>query len=123
MDALELLRSRNRFDETLPSGLNVTLRLPRIRDCILAGGVPLPVLEHLSDLTTKNGDTPDVSNEDAKHMARFQDELVKRAVVAIEGEPVEMTAEAVAELTQEDYDRIVVIATRTESPKAAGTPT
>lgn len=119
VDALALLRSRNRFDETLPSGLNVTLRLPRIRDCILAGGVPLPVLEHLAETIQGNGKPTDVSNEEAAHMARFQDELVRRAVVAIEGEPIEMTAEAVAEFSQEDYDAIVVIAIRQESPKAA----
>lgn len=119
MDPLELLRSRNRYDETLPSGLTVTLRNPRIRDCILAGGIPLPVLEHLQEAATQNGDGSNVSNEDAAHMARFQDEIVLRAVVAIEGEPIEMTRDALAEFSQEDYDRIVALATRAESPKAS----
>ena len=113
MDPLELLRSRNRFEETLPSGLNVTLRRPRMRDCILAGGVPLPVLAHLSKQVQSNGDAPTVSNEDAAHMARFQDEIVRRSLVAIDGEPVEVTAEDLfSELAQEDYDRIVELATR-----------
>jgi len=112
MDALELLRSRNRFDETLPSGLNVTIRLPRIRDCILAGGVPLPVLDHLVKAAASNGDAPAVSNEDAAHMARFQDEIVRRSVVSIDGEPVTLTLEDVGEFSQEDYDRIVELGTR-----------
>jgi hypothetical protein len=111
MDALELLRSRNRFQETLPSGLQVTLRLPRLRDCILAGRVPLPVLEHLTKVAS-NGDTPEISPEDAAHMARFQDEIVRRSVVAIQGQPVELSLQDASEFSQEDYDRIVEIATR-----------
>ena len=121
MDPLELLRSRNRFDEELSSGLRVTLRLPRIRDCILAGAVPLPVLDHLVKAAS-NGGAPTVSNEDAAHMARFQDEIVRRSVVAIDGEPVALTAEDVAEFSQEDYDRIVVLATRQETSPLAATP-
>ena len=115
MDALELLRSRNRFAETLPSGLNVTLRLPRIRDCILAGGVPLPVLQHVMKGASSNGQTPDISPEDATHMARFQDELVRRSVVEIESQAVELTPEDVGEFSQEDYDRIVAFATRQDA--------
>jgi hypothetical protein len=119
MDALEALRQRNRFAEVLPSGLNVTIRLPRIRDCILAGGVPLPVLDHLVKAVASNGDAPQVSNEDAVHMARFQDELVRRSVVEIEGEPVTLTLEDVGEFSQEDYDRVVEVATRTANPTPA----
>ena len=121
MDPLELLRSRNRFDEELPSGLKVTIRLPRIRDCILAGGVPLPVLDHLVKAAS-NGGAPAVSNEDAAHMARFQDEIVRRSIVAIDGEPVALSPEDVAEFSQEDYDRIVVLATRQETSPLAAAP-
>lgn len=122
MDALELLRSKNRFDETLPSGLNVTLRLPRIRDCILAGGVPLPVLNHLVKAAS-NGGAPEISNENAAHMARFQDEIVRRSIVAIEGEPIEMTVDALSDITQEDYDRVVELATRQTNPTPASSQT
>lgn len=118
MDALELLRSRNRFEEELPSGLKVTIRLPRIRDCIIAGHVPLPILTALVERAQQNGDAPAVSPEEAEPMARFQDELVRRAVVGIEGEPVALTIEDVVEFSQEDYDRIVELATRT-APLAA----
>lgn len=121
-DPLELLRSRNRFDETLPSGLNVTIRLPRIRDCILAGGVPLPVLNHMVQIASNGGGT-EIANEDAAHMARFQDEIVRRSVVAIEGEPVALTTEDVTEFAQEDYDRIVELATRQETSPKAGAQT
>ena len=123
MDPLELLRSRNRFEETLPSGLNVTIRLPRIRDCILAGGVPLPVLDHLVKTVAQNGDAPTISNEDAAHMARFQDEIVRRSVVAIEGEPVTLTSDDVGEFSQGDYDHIVGLGTRADTSPLASTPT
>ena len=53
-------------------------------------------------------------------MARFQDEIVRRSVVAIDGASVELAPEDVAEFSQEDYDRIVILATRQEtSPLAA----
>jgi hypothetical protein len=116
MDALESLRSRNRFDETLPSGLNVTLRRPRIRDCILAGQVPLPVLDHIVETVQQNGDAKkNVSIEEAVHLARYQDELVKASVVKIEGQDVTLSLEDVSEFSQEDYDRIVAFAVR-ETP-------
>ena len=121
MDPLELLRSRNRFDEELPSGLKVTIRLPRIRDCILAGGVPLPVLQHMIKVAS-NGGGAGIANEEAAHMARFQDEIVRRSIVAIEGEPISLSVDDVADLTQEDYDRVVELATRAV-PTTAGSPT
>ena len=121
MDPLELLRSKNRFDETLPSGLNVTLRRPRMRDCILAGGVPLPVLDAPRQAVQSNGDAPTVSNEDAAHMARFQDEIVRRSRRAIEGEPVRVTTDDVSEISQEDYDRIVELATQAVSDRSSQT--
>ena len=122
MDALEALRSKNRFDETLPSGLNVTIRLPRIRDCILAGGVPLPVLNHLVKAASNGGAPEEISTEDAAHMARFQDEIVRRSVVAIDGEPVTLSPDDVTDFTQEDYDRIVELGTRSV-PTGAVSPT
>lgn len=122
MDARELLREQNRFEEKLPSGLVVTIRLPRIRDCIIAGRVPLPILTHLVEAAAA-GETPEVSNEDNAAMARFQDEIVRRSVVAINGEPIEMTLEDVADFKQEDYDRIVEYAMRETNPTEASSPT
>lgn len=123
MDARERLRS-NRFEETLPSGLRVTIRPPRIRDCILAGHVPLPILSKLAGLAAaSNGQQVEVSTEEAEHMARFQDEVVRRSVVAIEDEPIELTVEDLADFAQEDYDRIVELGTRERTSPLASTPT
>ena len=115
-----LLKLRKRYDVTLPSGLNVTIRLPRIRDCILAGQVPLPVMTHLQQVATQNGDAPELTIEETTAIARFQDELVRRTLVAIEGEAVEMTPEAVGELEQEDYDALAEYGSRAKSPLVAG---
>jgi hypothetical protein len=113
MNAEETLeRIRKRYDVTLPSGLNVTIRLPRMRDCILAGNVPLPVMRHLQEIATQNGDAPELSSEESTHIARFQDEIVLRTLVAIEGDEVDMTREAVSELDQDDYDALVAYGTR-----------
>jgi hypothetical protein len=71
----------------------------------------MPVLQHVMK-TASSGDEGGISTEDATHMARFQDEIVRRAVVAVEGQSVELSAEDVGELSQEDYDRIVEVATR-----------
>jgi hypothetical protein len=124
MNAEETLeRLRKRYDVNLPSGMNVTIRLPRIRDCIIAGQVPMPILEHIRKLAASNGDTPPLSSEmqmeDAAATARFHDELVRQTLVAIEGEPVEMTLEAVTELEQEDYDALVEYGSRAKSPLVA----
>lgn len=113
-----LEKLRKRYNVTLPSGMNVTIRLPRIRDCILAGRVPLPVMQHLSQLAAQNGDAPVLTPEESEHIANFQDEIVKRTLVGIEGEEVEMTREAVAELDQDDYDALVAYGTRA-TPLAA----
>lgn len=116
VDALELLRERNRYDVTLPSGMAVTIRLPRLRDCILAGDVPLPVLEHMAEMAkATDGEAAEpqqLSREETQHIARFQDEVALRTLVAIEGQEVRMSHDAVAELEQEDYDALVAWGTR-----------
>ena len=117
MNAQETLeRLRKRYDVTLPSGLAVTIRLPRLRDCIRAGNVPMPVMQYLSEQAEKveaNGQPAEFTAEQMEHLARFQDEVVRQTLVAIEGEPVEMTHEAVVELDQEDYDALAAYAMRT----------
>jgi hypothetical protein len=124
MNAEETLeRIRKRYDVTLPSGMNVTIRLPRMRDCVIAGRIPMPILEHVRKLAAGDGDvtplSPEMQLEDSAATARFHDEVVLRTLVAIEGEPIEMTPEAVSELEQADYDDLVAYGTRDKSPLVA----
>jgi hypothetical protein len=122
MNAEETLaKIRTRYDVTLPVLGAVTIRLPHIADCIIAGGIPLPALMHLEG-AEGNGSGPSI--EEMKHSARFNDEVVLRTLVAIGGEPVEMTLEAVAELDQQDYDALRGYGTRTTPvPTTAISPT
>lgn len=108
--ALEALRAKNRTDVKLPSGLLVTIRLPRIRDCIIAGDVPLPVLAKM-DVATEDA-VADLSADEMRALAAFNDELVKMAVVAIEGEDVALSLEDVGEFEDDDYNEIAAYASR-----------
>jgi hypothetical protein len=121
MDAEETLaKIRKRYDVTLPVLGEATIRLPHIADCIIAGGIPLPALMHIG--TEGNGSGPTI--EEMKHSAAFNDEVVLRTLVAIGGEPVEMTLDAVHELDQEDYDLLRSYGTRaTPVPTNAVSPT
>lgn len=108
--ALEELRAKNRTDVTLPSGLNVTIRLPRIRDCIIAGDVPLPVLAKLDGLADENA--PQMTSDEMRALATFNDELVRMAVVAIEGEPVTLELTDLPDIDEDDYNDIASYASR-----------
>lgn len=118
MNAEETLeRIRKRHDVTLPVLGDVTIQLPRIRDCVIAGSVPLPVLKHLQDAAS-NGGISDLAPEEVEASARFQDEIVRQTLIAINGEAVTMTTEAVAALDQEDYDALLRYGLR-ETPLVA----
>ena len=111
-----LEKLRKRYDVTLPSGMNVTIRLPRIRDCVIASRIPMPILKHVKEARESNGDltpmTPEMQAEDQAASARFNDEIVRQTLVAIDGEPVDMTREAVTELEDDDYEALVGYGTR-----------
>jgi hypothetical protein len=117
MNAEETIeRIRKRYEVTLPSGMNATLRLPRIQDCLIASRIPMPILEHVKEIRESNGNatplSPEMQAEDQAASARFNDEIVRQTLLAIDGEPVEMTLEAVRELDQDDYDALVGYGTR-----------
>lgn len=124
-DALERLRAANRHEVTLPSGLAVTIRLPRMRDCVLAGDVPLPVFEALDraqQAAAAGEDAEPLSAEELRYLAQFQDEVVRAAIVAVEGEAVALTSEDVADLDEADYVQVVAWATRSQPIPKAGEP-
>lgn len=118
-EALERLRESRRADVTLPSGLNATIQLLRVQDFIAAGDVPMPVLEEISKKAKPDapaGEALDgLSIEDLRHSIAFNDVIVRLSVVALEGEPVELTAEDVKLLDAEDCTEIVAYAMRTKA--------
>jgi len=119
--ALERLRDRNTAQVKLEDGdLLVTLRLPALRECILAGGIPLPMLEKVSKLAENAPRldsevlTPNLEPDEVKAFDRFQRVLVAKSVVAIEGEELEeeMSAEDTSVFSDAQFYEIVAYAMR-----------
>ena len=111
-DVIERLRQANRHDVTLPSGLPVTIRLPRILDCILAGDIPVGVLAELDDEAKQAA-----TLEQMRANKAFNDRLVCAAVVAIEGEDVSLEPSDLADVFMDEADiaEIVAYASRTKA--------
>lgn len=134
IDPLELVRSRNRADIELPSGLGATIGLVRIRSAMMAGMVPVPMLreyDRIRDAATSNGEidtekveeiakTSDLSQELLFQTDKMRREMVRRtlkrlapSVAELDGQPeIDMPAEVIEELPQEDYDVLVGYAMR-----------
>jgi hypothetical protein len=119
--ALERLRERNTAQVKLEDGdLLVTLQLPAMRECILAGGIPLPMLEKVAKLTedAPRVDTeilmPHLEPDEVNAFDRFQRILVAKTVKAIEGEELEeeMTPEETSVFSDAQFYEIVAYAMR-----------
>lgn len=130
MDPLELVRSRNRADIALPSGYGATIGLTRIRDAVLSGLIPVPVLTEWDAIARKaqkaNGKTAskaiaeaDPSSEAMTSGGDLRKEMVRRtlkrlapSVAELEGPEVDMPMEVIDELDQEDFDVLAGYAMR-----------
>jgi len=135
MDPLELVRSRNRADIELPSGLGATIGLVRIREAVTTGLIPLPILREMDaiaeaarasangqtdkDAIAKAIDEGDPSPEIMAAGITLRREVVRRtlrrlapSLAELEGPEVEMPAEVIAELSQEDFDVLAGYAMR-----------
>ena len=110
---LNAMRSKISAEVTLPSGLKVTGSLPRIRDCLIGGDIPLPVLAEMEKRAkSKNGDGPEPTNAELKVVADFNDNLVMAFVTFIEDEPVELTRDDLRIFEEEDFNEMVLYASR-----------
>ena len=96
---------------TLPSGTVVTLRVPSLRDCLIAGDIPLPILEKLTkavEASQKKGGKPlDLSSDDLRHDDQFDRAVVSRSVVTVDGEEVSLSLEDVASIPAQDRAQIL----------------
>jgi hypothetical protein len=108
---LEARRAANTADITLESGLEITGTLPRIRDCLMGGDIPLPVLAELEG-SVAAGATPQLTPEQMQAVGAFNDNLVMAFVKAIEGEPADLTPEDMGLFSEEEYNEIVLYASR-----------
>jgi hypothetical protein len=133
----EWLRSYNRADVELPSGIGVTLSLVRAQEALVAGSIPLGVLREMQALAEKaepNGDAPkddpDISQEVIDSGQRFRREMVRRtlrriapSLAELDGpDDEDMPAWVIDKFDQEDFDALSAYALR-ETPLPAGTQT
>ena len=116
MSKLDAWKKKATSDITLPSGQVVTIRLPNLRDCIIAGDIPLPVMSRIEEATkANNGKGPNLSPDELRHLAEFETQVVRATVVAIEGEAVELTTEDVKALPGQDRDELYAYAVRNKN--------
>ena len=137
MDDLELLRGRNRHDLELPSGLWYTIGLPRIEECMAAGGVPYGLLfrvqgrirDEIAKLRGQEVKTeaPEVTQGELQQVVVYHNELIRRSIKrvaetreALQEKPErEFTLKEVQEIPEEDWMQIKMWAGRdVEIPKA-----
>lgn len=100
-------------DIELPNGPTVTIHLPNLRDCIISGDVPLPILQKMEEAgKAKNGKSPDMTTDELRHVVAFEKEVVRRSVIAIGGEELTLTLEDVETLPEEHRAEIYSYAVR-----------
>jgi len=129
MDAeqtLAFMRSRNRADIELPSGLWARIGLVRLQDAITAGSIPVPILKEMDALAAQakpNGHKPrkpptEPSAEVIAHGTSFRHEMARRTLKSLAasqaelGDDVDMPSQVIDELTQEDFDTLAGYALR-----------
>lgn len=114
MSVLDRLRKEREHVIHLPSGLEATIVLPWVQDCIAAvGDVPLPVLQ---ELEAKANEKHVPTAGEMETVRRFNEALVRKAVVALDGERVSLPADEPLSnyLDEEDALQIVKYASRSE---------
>lgn len=110
---LQTMRAKITAEVTLPSGLTVTGTLPRIRDCLIGGDIPLPVLTEMEKRAkSPNGNGPEPTAAELKVVADFNDNLVQAFVTEIEGEPVTLERDDLRVFDEEDFNEMVLYASR-----------
>jgi hypothetical protein len=151
VDALELVRSRNRLDIELPeSGFGATVAAVDLMDCIMAGGIPRDVLDELAELekaakAKQDGDGDEtlsvaVETSEEEDLEVTWDEVITNAKVnfelarrglkrlapslaELEGTPeVDMPLEVLKELPKVDRELILAYAKGRKDIPKAGAP-
>jgi hypothetical protein len=129
-EALAIVRGRNQYEVTLSSGHRYIIGLPSLKRCVLAGGIPMPIVEEWAAQASPNGKaakrTPDEDRERALHMLRYQEEVVRSTIRGIDGELLEdeVSVEFVRALEESDFDELFAYGSRARPvPTAASVPT
>ena len=142
MSSYEFMRSYNRADVELPSGIGVTLALVRAQDTLTAGGIPLGILHEMDAIRAaafaaangngkakKKVDEPDPSPEVIERGNWFRREMVRRTIRRIAPSLAELDGPddedvpmwVVDRFDQADFDALADYALR-NTPLPAGSP-
>lgn len=105
--ALELRRKRVASalegDVDLPSGGTATLKLPDLKKHLLSGDIPMPVMQMMEKANTAT----DLDLKDLREIAELSERLIRETVVALDGEPVDLSGEDIDALfTIEDQQEL-----------------
>lgn len=121
-DVLEAWKAKGVHEVTLESdGVTLGLKLPNKRACLISGGVPLDVVDKMEKIAgATNGDAPTLTLEDLEYDTKWQAEMICQMVKTVEGEPITLTHEDVAELGEDVRTELWLYATRQKplDPKA-----
>lgn len=94
----------------LPSGLKATVTKPRAAECIVAGGIPLPVMAEL-ERKGKSKET-NLTLEEMSAALAYNRALVRLAIVALDGEAVKLDDDDLDVIDTDDFDAVLAYATR-----------
>ncbi len=109
---LEALQALSRADVEL-DGIIYTVRPPRLQDCIASGDIPFPVLDELARAEKeRDAAAGDVPMAEVIHSYEMNDSYVRLSVLAINGEPLELTLDDVKDIPASHYAELLAIARR-----------
>jgi hypothetical protein len=100
--ALEKLRERGRGEVTLRSGVAIGLQLVPMRECIKAGGIPLPLLQKVAAAENGTGKA-DLSAEETEQLVAFQRTLIAASVHSVDGEEAALEPADTSAFTDEEF--------------------
>lgn len=124
MDAeqtLEYVRRLATFEVKLESGRRYSLVLPDMSRFIANGGVPLPLMKQVAGVeqTPPDESAPEDQKAAVQLMYEFYDGLLAESIVEIDGEPVEMTKDAVRYIPEDDREELLEYLKREKDPTMA----
>lgn len=128
-ETLDYVRRLNSFEITLESGRRYTFILPDMTRFIAYGDIPMGVMEQAAAMES-NGevDTGEVTSTletpegvmAMRAMLDLYDRMLSDSIVAIDGQEVTMTPEAVRYIPPDDREELLEYLRREKDPTTAG---
>lgn len=130
-EAVERLRAANRYEMKLANGIPITYRLPYMQELVIAGLLPLTLLDELRKRLEAGGTETEAESvaEQAlsERLSDFGTEfeakqrVVSLMVDSVDGEAAELTPEETLEIPPEDFSALITAAmSRTPVGRAEG---